>query len=270
VITANTNSFKIPVVDVDTMTGPTANFGGVSMQIVNDGTAATEGQPAFKQITATPFLFRGHTQVSNEWLRDTGSLGGEQMLMKMFSDAMGLVSFYYSTNGSGAGEPEGYINAGFKKNTAARATASSFEDTDAHMMIAGLHPNHDPARTFWCVSNAVGSKILAISDKNNYIVDPRVALKPGYIGAMYGFPVYINQHGPAANTTGDVALIDGSTCFIVRGAAPTIAASDQFAFTSGLITYRYEYREDQRFCQDAVTTWPNSTTTSGVVLLLTK
>lgn len=271
VVQVNTNSWKLPVVDIDTFsatTTSTSDFGGMRMDIVADGSAPTEGSINWKQITATPFIFRGTLQASNEWLRDVN--GGSELLMNIMAEKMALTSAYYSINGTGTGEHEGSLNAGMAVSTAARATASKFADADAMMMLAKLSPNFNPARVFWLVSNAMAGELLSISDKANYLTPANTSLKPGFIGSLWNFPVYISPWMPAANTTGDVQLVDGGKCYLVQGQAPTVAASTEYAFTSGLITYRFEFREDQRFNQDTYTTWPNSVTTSGVVKLLTK
>lgn len=260
------NELIVPSVDVDTMSGPTALYGGVTMQKVADGSAPTEGQPAFKQVRFPLYTYRGVTQVSKEWLNE--SVGnGAAMVNQMFAEATGFCEGYYCFAGTGTNEPEGLTNCGAAKSVA-RGTASTFVDADAFKMVAALTPGWQPSNTAWFVTIGAAGQLLSLSDKERYLKDPRTAVNAAnLIGSLMGLPVHITVYQPALNTQGDVQLVDCSKYVIAEGSSISLAASDQFAFTSGLITYRYEVRFNAGGVIPTTVTWPNSQTTSWLVQL---
>ena len=220
--------------------GSTYHFGGVLAYWTEAGAETTETEPGFKQMKLEAHKLGGHTQVGEELYDDEG-IGLSALLNRLFGGAILWVEDYTFLRGTGAGQPLGVLTSDAKL-TQARATANKFDLADAANMMGQFMPGSF-GRGVWVMNITVLPELVQLDDGGSNVVWIPNA-REGLPMTLFGMPVMFTDKTPALGTEGDVMLCDFGYYVIGDRQRLAIAASEHFAFTSGLITIRFTHRID--------------------------
>lgn len=242
--------------------GNTYHFGGVMAYWTEEAVATSETEPGFEQFQLTAHKMGGHTQVSEELYDDEG-IGLSALLKRLFGGAITWVEDWSFLRGSGSGQPLGILNADAIK-TVQRATASEFALADAANMLGGFMPSSF-GRGVWVMNITVLPQLVQLDDGTNVVWIPNA--REGIPITLFGMPVLFTDKTPALGTEGDVILADWSYYVLGDRQKLAIAASEHFAFTSGLITIRFTHRIDGQPWLDGPVYIDDTNTISPFVVL---
>jgi HK97 family phage major capsid protein len=209
--------------------------------LVAESAAIGESQPVFGQVTLGAFKFAALTQVSQELLADSAfdvaafvtNIGGGAVTRALGAEF---------SNGSGSSRPKGIAQAATSFGTSASATtitaANIFE------VWSTMPQPYKNTETAWIMSPEAEKTIRLLVDGNSqYLWEP--GLQAGTPSNLLGYPVYVDGNIDAV-TSGKRALVFAHMpSFMVRIAGGLqVDRSDDYAFNTGLATFRYQMRAD--------------------------
>ena len=128
--TTTGNSLSIPAID-ETSRANGSRFGGVRAYWESEAASFTASQPAFNKVEMKLKKLIGLCYATEELLQDSG-IGIEQVLMQIFAQEIAFKMGDALINGSGAGMPQGVLNApalvSVSKETGQAAATFLFEN----------------------------------------------------------------------------------------------------------------------------------------------
>lgn len=263
-------SLTVPM--LDTTATPSAYwdlqyFGGVMAYWTEEGVAKTETEPAFKQGELVAHKLAGYTQASDELLADDG-IGLQALLLELFRGAITMREDFAFLRGTGVGMPLGILNSAALV-TQDRATASRISFNDLGRMIGKLLPS-SYGNAVWVVDvTALPNLLMMVDGAGNAVWIPNAlgGVQQMIPGTLMGRPLLVTEKLPTLGTTGDLILADWRYYLIGDRQATTIAASEHFAFTSDLTTWRFVHRVDGHPWMDAPLYIDTTNTVSPFVAL---
>ncbi len=259
----------MPYLDVTTVqsAGVSPFFGGVNMSWTAEAQTRTETEPAFKQMELKAWELSGYSISSNVLLQDS-VVGLEKFLMVLFAKAIAWYEEYAFLQGSGAGKPQGMLNAP-ASIAVNRANANQVQFAD----VAGMWAKLLPAswnKAIWTFSPSVVPQLLQLKDGANRAIfisiDSGITKAPNW--ALLGRPAIPTEKVPPLGTKGDVMLLDPSFYVIGDRMSIEIAASEHVNFLKNQMTWRVVERVDgQPWLSAPVTLQDAATTVSPFVVL---
>ena len=219
--------------------------------LVAEGGAFLENDAQFKQVTMNAYKFGQLVQVSTELIQDS-AVNLLEYLGRAAGIAIGTVTGTYNVTGTGTAQPEGIANAptaGIQSNT---AFASGFAANDLvdlyHSIVTGYR-----SRGYWMMNDSTAAFIRKMRDDTggsglgNFLWQP--GLVAGSPDTIYGRPVVTDPAitGTFAANAFIVAFGDFSAYFAFRDVnTVTFDRSDDFAFSTGLVSFRSSLRSDSK------------------------
>ena len=209
--------------------------------LVAEGAAIGESDPVFGQVTLGAFKFAALTQVSQELLADSAfdvaafvtNIGGGAVTRALGAEF---------SNGSGSSRPKGIAQAATSFGTS--ATATTITAANIFEVWSTMPQPYKNTDTAWIMSPEAEKVIRLLVDSNGqYIWEP--GLQAGTPSNLLGYPVYVDGNIDAV-TSGKRALVFAHMpSFMVRIAGGLqVDRSDDYAFNTGLATFRYQMRAD--------------------------
>ena len=209
--------------------------------IVAEAGTIAESDPVLGQVTLGAFKYAALTQVSQELIADSlfdisgfvMTLGGQAVTRALGADL---------TNGSGSSKPKGIMQAATSFATSATATTITYAnlvEVEATMPVP--YKNVDTA---WIMSpEAVKVIRLLTDDQSRPLWEP--SLKAGNPDFLLGYPVWVDGNVDAATSGKRAVGFFHAPSYAVRIAGGLqIDRSDDFAFNTGLATFRFQLRGD--------------------------
>jgi len=215
-----------------------------SVGTVNAEAAAFgESDPAFSAfITLGAFKYGFLTQVSQELLEDSG-VDMLSFLADQVGNALGFAVGSALTVGTGTVEPTGIVAASSVGGTSGTATGFTADN-----LIDLLYSLDGAARNLpgvgWMMTGQSVGRVRKLKDTaGNYVFQPSLAMDSPDM--LLGKPIYENP-SMAEATTGTKSVIVGHLpSYYVRSVGGIkLDRSDDFAFSSGLATFRAQFRVD--------------------------
>jgi HK97 family phage major capsid protein len=271
----------LPVLDNLTQASETQALGGLTFAWTESKAGITPSIPAFGRTVLEARKAAAYMQgVSNDFVEDAAGA---------FGDFTGrVISLGYSwfeddsfINGTGAGEPQGLINAPCQV-TVTRNTSSKVLFPDIAAMFKALAPASkqyglvpEVTDVCWLLSASVMDWILELyyNPSGTEVVSPSGWFTMGdgkNAGpSLLGLPALVTDHQPAVGTTGDIILADLRHYVIADRMAMTIerSAESPGAFGSDTSNFRVKARLDGRYwIQSAFTTEAGQSVSPVVVL----
>lgn len=227
-------------------TNRTQMYGGVHMTWTEEAATKDETEPAFKQLELVARKLAGYLQAADE-LMDDSALGLAALFAELFGGAIGFSELWAFMRGTGAGQPLGVLTALHAAGlgptiVVARAVANQIAWADVLGMEAVFFPQDD-SKCFWLANATCKAQIMNIVDANgNLIWQPNA--REGLPQTLLGRPLHwcYSQVTPPLGTQGDLCLIDGSQYIIGTKGGVAVQASEHFAFTDDLTTWRAVHR----------------------------
>jgi HK97 family phage major capsid protein len=270
--TISSDNMAYTVID-ETSRASTRN-GGVLGYWVDQGTAPTASQFKLARVELKLRKVGALGYMTDELISDAAALGGE--LESMFGDELIFQVEDAITEGTGAAQPLGYLNApclvSVDKET--NQTASTINTANLSKMWARMPARSKPGAV-WLINGDAGPQLDALSiPAGTGALEPRfVNYSPTGILTIKGRPVVETEYNATLGTVGDIVLIDLKKYRLIRKGGVEQASSIHVMFTTGQTTFRAFYRCDgQMMPRSAVTPFKGGSTKtlSPVVVLATR
>ena len=215
-----------------------------SVGTVNAEAAALgESDPAFSAfITLGAFKYGFLTQVSQELLEDSG-VDMLSFLADQVGNALGFAVGSALTVGTGTVEPTGIVTASSVGGTSGTATGFTADNLiDLYYSLDGA-ARQLPGVGWMMTGQSIGRVRKLKDTAGNYVFQPGLSLDSPDM--LLGKPIYENP-SMAEATTGTKSVIVGHLpSYYVRSVGGIkLDRSDDFAFSSGLATFRAQFRVD--------------------------
>jgi len=228
---------------------PATTTHGTATLVAECGTfLANDAQ--FKQVTMGAYKFGQLVQVSTELIQDS-AVNLLEYLGRAAGIAIGTVTGTYNVTGTGVAQPEGIANAPTAGVTGGAGTgvtvaANSLIDL-YHSIVTGYR-----ARGYWVMNDSTAAYIRKLRDDTggaglgNLLWQP--GMQAGAPDTLFGRPVVTDPAVAAmAINAYSIAFGDFSSYFAFRDVNTVIFdRSDDFAFSTGLVSFRSSLRTDSK------------------------
>lgn len=213
--------------------------------VTSEGAVIGESDPTFQSfLTLGAYKYSFLTQVSTEMLEDAGvDLLG--FLGTNVGQGIGFAVNNALTVGTGTTQPNGIIPSGTVTVTGGTGVSGAFTYANVVDLVYSTNTAVRMMPSFRLMTSAQG--IAALRKLTNpagyYVFEP--ALQSGTPDRVLGYPLVENPH-MAAPATGAKSLAAGDlkSYFVRRVGGIRLDRSDDFAFSSGLVTFRATMRVD--------------------------
>lgn len=212
--------------------------------IVAEGGTIGESDPQFGQVTLGAFKYAFLTQASNELLTDS-AIDLVSFLARQGGRALGEGFGAHVATGTGSGQPNGIVTAattGHTQTTTGVAGVPQYDDLVdlVHSVIA---PYRRRGASF-VMSDATLAAIRKLVDgESRPLWVP--SLTAGEPSTLLGYPVVVDHNiADAAVSAESVVFGDLSGYYGRLAGAVRVERSDDFAFNTDLVTWRFVMRAD--------------------------
>lgn len=266
-IQATTNVVKVPRI-VETTRASNVH-GGIAANWTAESGTITKSDPKWGQAVLTAKKLAMLTYVTNELL-DDNVVGLNDLLVRMFSEALGWFEDKAFINGSGVHEPIGIRQSGAKLLTTITAS-TVFLVADACKMFADTMPGTE-SRLIWLMNPSLREplpQMLSASGGDNIwyprnILSIKDSPEPW---RLLGAPIFWTEHMASFGTDEDIALIDPFNYLVMSRQDIRVAVSTDSRFETDETGYKLTSRSDgQNWATSTLTLADGSTTVSPVVV----
>lgn len=290
------DSLRVPLPAIDDTSHSSSVYGGVVGYWTEEGAALTASAPSFSRVVLEAKKLTAYTTIPNELLHDSITPLDTWFNM-FFPEALAWfedVAFIGSaTTGTGAGEPQGFLNA----PAAVKVTASNTGHKIAFIDVASAYSRMWPAslnRAVWLCSPDVLLQLqqLAVQPVQTTGGTTQTVAPPGWLTAMQaldypgggngdgvtyrlmGRPLIVSEKMPSCSsgnttTAGALTFVDLGYYLLGDRQSMQIASSADYLFASDLMAYRVIERLDGRFwLQSAITPANGSANTLSPLVLI--
>ena len=211
--------------------------------VTGEGSAIGESEPVFNSfITLGAYKYSFLVQLSNELLEDSGVdiLG---FMADQVGNALGYAVGSALTVGTGTDMPKGIVAASSVGGTAGTATAFTADN-----LIDLLYSLDGAARNLpgvgWMMNGKSVGAVRKLKDTaGNYVFQPSLAMDSPDM--LLGKPIYENPSMVDVATTTKSVIVGHLPSYYVRTVGGLrLDRSDDFAFSSNLVTFRATFRVD--------------------------
>lgn len=200
--------------------------------------------PAFGMVTLGAYKYATLFQVSNELLDDTG-VDLEGYFSMQAGRALGNAFGVHMITGTGTAQPSGVVTGATVGVTGATAVAGAFtSDNIIDLYFSVIAPYRNSPSAAWLMKDSTLGTIRKLKDTTGqYLWQP--SLQVGVPDTLLGKPVYTDPN-VAAPAVGAKSVIFGdfSQYFVRMVGGVRFERSDDFAFSSDLVTFRAILRGD--------------------------
>ncbi len=268
-------TLRVPFPAVDSTSNVSSVYGGIVGYWTEEGAALTASEASFGRIVLDAKKLTAYTEVPNELLSD--SVTSFQMFIdQMFPEALGFYEDDAFINGSGVGEPLGYLN-GSANIAVTRNTGSNDVDfNDIVAMYCRMLPS-SLMRAVWIISPAVLPSLMKLvldtGGTGNETVAPPLWLTgqqaiQGPTLSLLGRPVIVSEKVPDATAAGDISFVDFGFYLIGDRQVMSAMSTPHYKFANDQTAYRIIERVDGRpWLNSAITPKNNGDTLSPFVTL---
>ena len=222
--------------------GQTALAGGLVATTTAAGGTLTETQPTFEMLQWRVTKQGGYTEVDNEVVEDS-PLAIEALLTSLFGVTVNSKKEQLILRGTGAGEPEGILNAAAAIGITP-ATNNIFAYADALSMISRFKSSGAGASApVWIIHPGIWPDIGIFESTSGggvFQANHQVGLGQ----SLLGYPILTSEHMPQDDNSGCVILADLSAYALFERSGINIAFSEHASFTSDKGTWRFTTRFD--------------------------
>ncbi len=246
--------------------------GGVQGYWVDQGTAPTASSIKLARLEMKLRKVATLGYMTDELVADATALGGE--LESAFTDELIFQVEDAIVEGTGAGQPLGYLNAPCLVSVAKETgqAAASILVANLSKMWARI-PARSKSSVVWLINVDTEPMLdLLTIPAGTAAVEPRMVTYDAQ-GTLRikGQPVVRVEYCSTLGTVGDIAAVDLSRYRLIRKGGPQTASSMHVRFTQGEQTFKATYRVDgQPVPRSAITPFKGTSTLSPFVVLATR
>lgn len=216
-----------------------------SGQLTAQGSVIAESDPTFNSFnTLQSWKYGALIQVSRELLEDTGvDLLG--FLADQIGIGLGKSINAALTNGTGTVQPNGIVTSAGSGVTGGTGVAGAFTADNLIQLVYSLDTvaRQRPGAGFQMNKASIATVRTFKDSVGRYIFDP--ALSADKQDLLLGYPIYENPD-MASTATGAKSVIFGdlASYYVRQVGGLRLDRSDDFAFSSDLVTFRATWRGD--------------------------
>lgn len=215
-----------------------------SAAIVTEGNTIGTSDPTFGQVPLGAYKYGTMIQVSRELLDDTG-VDLEGYLAMQAGRALGNAFGAHAITGTGTSQPRGIVTDATLGVTGQSGVAGAFSgDNIIDLFYSVIAPYRASGSCKWIMKDAtVGSARKLKDTTGQYIWQP--SLQAGAPDMLLGKPVLTDPNVAGVALSAKSVLFGDFSQFFVRFAGGVrFERSDDFAFSSDLVTFRALMRAD--------------------------
>ena len=213
--------------------------------IVGEGTAISESDPIFNSfITLGAYKYSFLVQLSSELIEDSG-VDILSFLATQVGNELGFRVNDALTTGTGTNQPKGIVAASAAGVTGGTGVSGAFTADNLISLVYSVNTaGRRLAGSGFQMNSSSIAKMRSLKDTaGNYVFSP--ALNADAQDLLLGYPVFEN---PAMASTGSAAksVIFGHlpSYYVRQVGGIRLDRSDDFAFNTGLVTFRATMRVD--------------------------
>ena len=239
-------------------------WGGVLAKWTEEAGEKEETEPTFRQIELVAHKLVCYTEASDELLDDS-AVSLAALLNQIFSGVTQWERQNAFIQGSGAGQPEGVINADATiKLDPAAANALAVND------LARMLESFQGTNPVWFFNRRWMAELLQLNGpagNPSYVFMP--SARDGYPATLFGYPLFFVEQMPGPGSIGSVLLADWSKYLIGDRQAITIDSTKIYKFQNDITSWRCVSRVDGQPWLDAPFTWSDGVTQTSPFVILT-
>lgn len=215
-----------------------------SAAIVTEGAAIAASDPTFGQTTLGAFKYGVLVQVSRELVDDTG-VDLEGYLSEETGRALGNAIGAHIATGTGTGQPRGYvIDATLGATSPTGTVGVPSYDTLVDLLHSVISPYRSSSSVAWAMRDSTVGSIRKIKDTTGQPIWSD-SMQQGAPPLLLGIPVVVDPNVAATGLSAKSIVFGDFSRYIVRIAGGVrFERSDDFAFSTDLVTYRALLRAD--------------------------
>lgn len=272
-ISAGSNGLKINAVD-ETSRANGSRFGGVQAYWKDEAALLAESKPKFRTMELSLKKLTGLCYATDELLQDAAAL--ETIMNQAFAEEFSFKIEDAIINGTGAGQPLGFLNSGAVVSQAIESTqtianSSGFLANNVTKMWSRM-PARNRSSAVWLINQELEPYLTLMTVGGSGGATPVYIPAGGLSGAQYatllGRPVIPVEYCAALGTPGDIILADLSQYMMIDKGGINGASSIHVRFLYDETTFRFTYRVDgQPVWNSPLTPYKGSATQSPFVTL---
>lgn len=272
-ISASSNGLKINAVD-ETSRATGSRWGGVRAYWLAEADQITKSKPTFRQMELDLKKLGAFGYMTDELLQDAAAL--EAVMMTAFSEEIVFMTEDAIVNGTGAGQPLGFMNGGALITIAKES--GQLANTLVVENIVKMWARCDArsrAIAVWLIDQSIEVQLLTMGitfgtgGQAVYMPAGNIAGSP--FASLMGRPLVPTEYNAALGTKGDIILADLSQYLTIDKGAPQGASSIHIRFDFGETAFRVIWRVDgQPVVNNPLTPKSGGDTISPFVTLATR
>lgn len=239
---------------------------GIRAYWESEASAATATKPKLKNVSMRLNKLLALVPVSEELLSDASGL--PSYLNKKVAESIRYKTNDALVNGTGAGTPEGILNAA-SLVTQAKEGSQTADTINANNVVKMFSRLIGPGRGVWLVNPDAYPQLplMTIGDQPVYIAPNGLAGSPG--GTLLGRPVILTDTCQTVGDLGDIYFVNfGMYRTLTKAGGIETATSMHLYFDAAAMAFRAIFRiAGQSVLSSAVTPPNSSVTRSGAVAL---
>ena len=270
-INANSDGLKAPVID-ETSRATGSRWGGVQVYWGAEADAATAKKPKLRIMEWNLHDLIGLAYTTNRLLQDASAIGS--IFSQAFSEEMNFMIEDALIRGTGAGQPQGVLNASctvsVSKETGQAAATILYEN------LLKMHARlwaRSRANAVWFINQDCEPQLDLLIHQAATGVIPATFIQTGADGVtrIKGKSVIPVEYCSTLGTVGDIILADMSQMVAIDKGGMQADQSIHVRFTTNENTFRFIYRYDaQPTWSSALTPYKGSNTLSPFITLATR
>ena len=213
--------------------------------LIGEGTAIDESDPIFNSfITLGAYKYSFLVQLSTELIEDSG-VDILSFLAEQVGNELGFRVNAALTTGSGTNQPKGIVTASAAGGTGSTGVTGAFTADNLISLVYSVDTaGRRLAGSGFQMNSGSIAKMRSLKDTaGNYVFSP--ALNADAQDLLLGYPVFENPAMAATGTANKSVIFGHLPSYYVRQVGGIrLDRSDDFAFNTGLVTFRATMRVD--------------------------
>lgn len=270
----NVNELVLTAIN-ETSRATGSRWGGVQTYWMSEGGAPTATKPTFRQIRLVLNRLAGLAYATDSLLQDASALG--TIINQAFTSEFTFMLEDAIFEGTGAGQPLGFINENGPKVKVAKNTGQAARTIDS-VNIVNMWSRlfgSGQQNAVWLVNQDVFPQLyqmgITVGTGGAPIFQPPTGLSGSPYSTLFGRPIIPVEYCSTLGTEGDIVLADLSQYITVDRGAMESASSIHVRFTSDEMTFRFIMRfAGAPAWNSALTPFKGTNTQSPIVTLATR
>lgn len=223
-----------------TTVGVPSFFGGIQIYWKEEAAQKDISDPKFRQTTLTAHKMIGYTEASDELLEDAETSLADFLAGPLgFPGAIAWMEDYSFLRGTGAGQPQGVVDAPATV-AVTRTTASTIKYDDLVNMEAAFMGQNG----VWVATHRAKATLMLMTGPSGNPVFLWGNAEKGIPDTLLGRPIEFVDKLPQVGARGDIGLFDFTYYLVGDRQATTFEATNTYKFRNDETAFRAVHRVD--------------------------